>query len=248
MRKISNYLIVAFLIFNFCASADAQNINDNNSSGGYFLTTFNEQKTPDIMNNGVIDGGIASFWQLPPFIQITYLLLSLFAVFSLMKIAPYVFGRLKHVLENPKTKEIYGFIQRNPGVTVAELSKERKINRGTLKYHLGQLLSNNKIMFVRKGKYLRLFYNNPRAMDKESIIARYLKHDKNKDFLFAIMDYPGITNQDLSQKFTLDKSTVTDYLKKFLDDGLIEYRQDGKFKRCYLRQDARLILLHHRPG
>ncbi len=246
MRKISNSLILILIIFSFSASAYAQGMNDN-GSGGYVLGTFNDQKTPGIKEDGVIDQGLASFWQLPPYIQITYISLGLFAVFSLIKIFPFIFGRLKHVLENPKTKDIYGFIQRNPGVTVAELSKEQKINRGTLKYHLGQLLSNNKIMFVRKGKFLRLFYNNPRAMDKESIISRYLKHDKNKDFLFTIMDYPGITNQDLSQKFTLDKSTVTDYLKKFLDDGIIEYRQDGKFKRCYLQQDARMILLHHRP-
>jgi len=61
------------------------------------------------------------------------------------------------------------------------------------------------------------------------------------------MDNPGVTNKDLSEKFSLDKSTITDYIKKFMDDDIVEFRQDGKFKRCYMKQDARMIMLRLRP-
>jgi len=184
---------------------------------------------------------------MPFWIQISEITLAILALAALIKAIPFLFGRLKHVFENPKTKEIFDFILGNPGVTISELSREQRINRGTLKYHLGQLFSNNKIKLIRKGKFSRLFYNNPRAIDKESLITRLLKNDKNKAFLFTIMDNPGITNQDLSTRFKLDKSTVTDYLRKYMDDGIVEFRQDGKFKRCYLKYDARLIMLRYKP-
>jgi DNA-binding IclR family transcriptional regulator len=61
------------------------------------------------------------------------------------------------------------------------------------------------------------------------------------------MDNPGISNQELSDGFRLAKSTTHEYLKNFSDDGLVEFRQDGKFKRCYLNQDARMIMLRYRP-
>jgi predicted transcriptional regulator len=190
---------------------------------------------------------LSSFWQLPLWIQIAFISLSIMAAFALIKTFPFFFGRLKHALENPKTREIFYFIQRNPGVTIAELSDEQKINRGTLKYHLSQLLSNNKIVFIKKGKFSRLFYNTTSPMDKESIISRYLKNENSRRILFKIMDNPGISNQELSDGFELAKSTTHEYLKNFSDDEIVEFRQDGKYKRCYLKQDARMIMLRYRP-
>lgn len=190
---------------------------------------------------------IISFLELPTWVKVTYLSIIAIAILGLLKLIPFAIGRLKHALENSKTRGIFYFIQRNPGVTIAELSDEQKINRGTLKYHLSQLLSNNKIIFIKKGKFSRLFYNTSSPMDKESIISRYLKNENSCRILFKIMDNPGISNQELSDGFELAKSTTHEYLKNFSDDGLIEFRQDGKFKRCYLRQDARMIMLRYRP-
>jgi predicted transcriptional regulator len=189
-----------------------------------------------------------SFWELPLWVQFTYLTIVGATALGLLKLMPFAFGRLKHALENPKTKDIFVHIQDNPGLTIKQLSQEQNINRGTLKYHLSQLFTNNKIMLVRRGKVSQLYHNKLAPMDKESVIASYLrKEDKSQSILFTIMDNPGVTNKDLSERFEMDKSTITDYMKKFMDDGLVEFRQDGKFKRCYLLQDARMIILRYRP-
>jgi DNA-binding MarR family transcriptional regulator len=86
-------------------------------------------------------------------------------------------------------------------------------------------------------------------MDKESVIASYLRRkDNSQAILFTIMDNPGVTNKDLSERFDLDKSTITDYVKKFSDDEIVELRQDGKYKRCYVKQEARMILLRYKAN
>lgn len=236
-------LFIACLFLGLVADcAHAQ--NGNSGPATVFHNTTIEEARSNNANNVYYS---QTFWQLPLWIQLLYASFAIMAILGLIKALPIISGRLKHVFENPKTKEVFDFILGNPGVTIAELSKEQDINRGTLKYHLGQLFANNKIMLIRKGRFSRLLYNNPRANDKESQISRLLKNDKNKELLFMIMDNPGITNQDLSSKFKLDKSTITDYLKKYSDDDIVEFRHDGKFKRCYLRQDARLILLRYKP-
>ncbi|WP_158301483.1 winged helix-turn-helix transcriptional regulator [Methanocella paludicola] len=192
---------------------------------------------------------LAAFWELPLHVQLSYLVITAVAILGLFKLLTFVSGRLKHALENPKTKEIFFHIQNNPGLTIQQLSDEQNINRGTLKYHLSQLFTNNKIMLVRRGKVSQLYYNKLSPMDKESIIASYMRrNDKSRPILFSIMDNPGMTNKDLSEKFGLDKSTITDYMKKFMDDDIVEFRQDGKFKRCYVKQDARMILLRLKPN
>lgn len=189
-----------------------------------------------------------SFLELPLWIQLTYLSFIAAGIFALLKVLPFISGRLKTALENPKTKEIFFHIQNNPGLTIKELSDEQNINRGTLRYHLSQLFENNKITLIRKGKVSQLYHNTMSPMDKESIIASYLRrNDNSRSILFSIMDNPGVTNKDLSEKFNLDKSTITDYMKNFSNDDIVEFRQDGKFKRCYVKQDARMIMLRFRP-
>ena len=235
------FLILFFIII--CDAAYAQG-----SGIGYVPADpdqiANHQNEPYVSTGA---DAMLQFWELPLWVQIAYLSLTAISILGLLKIMPVVLGRLKHALENPKTKEIFSFIQRNPGVTIAELSEEQNINRGTLKYHLSQLLANNKIIFIRKGKFSRLFYNTLTPLDKESIITHYLKNENSSRILLKIMDNPGISNQELSDGFDLAKSTTHEYLKNFSDDGLIDFRQDGKFKRCYLKQDVRMIMLRYRP-
>ncbi len=236
--------IFIFIIFIYLSTLA---VHADDSSKGYTVQTFDPQNPDNNVNflNGDITG--VNFLQLPLWIQISVISAIGFGVLGALYCFPFIRGRLKHALDNQKTKEIFYFIQRNPGMTIAELSDEQKMNRGTLKYHLGQLLANNKIMSIRKGKFSRLFYNNTSAMDKENIISLYLRNDKSRDILFTIMDTPGITNQELSAKFDLAKSTTHDYLRSLSNDGVVEFRQDGKFKRCYLMQDVRMILLRYRP-
>jgi predicted transcriptional regulator len=232
------------LSFNLFLYASTLVVHAQNYDKGYTLQPLNPQ---DNVNYWAGDLSLINFFQLPLWVQIFILLAIGTVAVSIIYYLPLLTGRLKHALENPKTKEIFYFIQRNPGMTIAELSEEQNMNRGTLKYHLSQLLTNNKVVFIKKGKFSRLFYNNSSILDKENIVSRYLRNDKSRDILFTIMDMPGVTNQELSSRFDLAKSTTHEYLKSFSDDDIVEFRQDGKFKRCYVKQDARMILLRFRP-
>ncbi len=181
MRKIFNTLIFIFFVFYASASAYAQSTTESN--GGFIVTHNSAQQNPGLLTNNIISISWVSFLQLPLWVQLTYISLSIFALVALLKIFPLISGRLKHVLDNQKTKDIFYSIQKKPGLTIAELSEEQKMNRGTLKYHLSQLLVNNKIVFIKNGKFSRLFHNKQPVMDRESIISRYLRKREEPEYI-----------------------------------------------------------------
>lgn len=255
-QKLRPFVLFIFFVSFIIPIAVADNVNsanvaNNSSQGLIFIPIYDVSVQPTLdypeANSG-FDSAV-SFWELPAWIQLAYLGIIATGILALLKVLPLVWGRLRTAFENPKTKEIFYVIQNKPGLTIKELSEEQNINRGTLKCHLSQLFANNKITLIRKGKVSQLYHNTMSPMmDKESIIASYLRrNDNSKSILFSIMDNPGVTNKDLSEKFNLDKSTITDYIKKFNDDDIVEFRQDGKFKRCYVKHDARMILLRYKP-
>ncbi len=238
-------LLLSFFSYDAIA-ANGQAVTDDDVN---FSAAYNIYITPvpGYPESNTVTDRLLPFWELPTYVQVIYISIICVAMLGILGSVPFVLSRLKHALENPRTRDIFHFIQKNPGVTIAELSEGQNINRGTLKYHLSQLLSNNKIVFIRKGKFSRLFYNTSSPEDREGTISRYLKNENSSRILFKIMDNPGISNQELSDGFNLAKSTTHEYLKSFSDDGLVEFRQDGRFKRCYLKQDTRMIMLRYRP-
>jgi predicted transcriptional regulator len=258
MRLKFNLLSIFILCFLIIMSVNAfaqssGNFNTNASqkmTGGYYISPYDlEPGTPIDSHPEAITGfnGITSFWQLPLWIKVFIVSAAGVTILGLFKLMPFVFGRLGHVLENSKTKDIFNYIIKNPGYTIAEISSGQSINRGTLKYHLQQLMTENKVISIRNGKFSRYFFNNMAVVDKESLISAYMRIEGSQKVLVTIMENPGITNQELSGRFELTKSTIHDYLSRFFREGLVESRQDGKYKRYYIKQDARLIMLRYRP-
>ncbi len=161
---------------------------------------------------------------------------------------PIVLGRLKNIMDNEKRQAILSYIMNNPGCTIADISDTQNINRGTVKYHIFQLELNGKVFTKHENKFARLFHKTSEFRDMERVVTPYLRNDTSKAILLVIMDSPGITNQDLSSKFNLDKSTVHWYLQKFNNDGIINFVKEGKFRKCFINTDAKLVMLRFMPA
>jgi predicted transcriptional regulator len=188
-----------------------------------------------------------SYLDLPLWAQIFLIPLVLLTLTILVKI-PTIIGRLNNILDNKKRQAILKYVQDNPGCTIADISDTQNINRGTVKYHIFQLQLNGKIFQKRAGKFSRLFHKTTQIRDIESVVTPYLRNETSKSILKAIMEKPGITNQELSSMFNLDKSTIHWYLQKFDTDGIIEFKQVGKFRQCAVNDEAKMVLLRFMPA
>jgi predicted transcriptional regulator len=186
-----------------------------------------------------------SYWDLPLWIKIAYISTALLSALVLIKIIPFFVVRLKGTFDNPNRIKIYESIKNNPGQTLTEISEDKKVNRGTLRYHLNTLLKSNKIFLLKKGNSFYVFHKNPLDIDGNDVWL-YLKSETERKILYSVMDKPGVTNTELSAMLNMNKSNTHRLLKKYAKTGIIEFKEDGKNKRCYLTSEASDTLKKYR--
>lgn len=235
MRWIG-YLL--FFLFFFSTAAHAE-------KGGYTVEPYAPQK--ELIDTIGADATI-SFWELPLWIQIAYISGIILASLGLFKVIPIVLGRIKNLLENQNRQGIFKYILNNPGCTIAEISDMQKINRGSVKYHIYRLKYEGKILLLKMGKFSRLFQNSGAFKDDEQKMAAHLKNETNRLILWTILENPGTTNQELTDKFHVDKSTIHWHIQQFHNDNIIVFEQEGKYKRYFVNAEAEMTLLRFMPS
>ncbi len=230
------YLLFFLFIFSIAAHAE---------KGGYTVDSYPIQNGP-IDTSGA--DGTNSFWELPLWIKIAYISGILLAFLGSFKIIPVVLGKIKGMLENHNRQSIFKYILDNPGCTLAEVSYRQEINRGSVKYHIFRLKSEEKIILKKMGKFLRLFQNSGAFKVSEQVIAAHLKNGTSRMLLRAILENPGITNQELAEKYYLAKSTIHWHIQQLSKDNIIISEQEGKYRRYCVNADLEIILLRFIPA
>jgi predicted transcriptional regulator len=255
MRLSYKHIIILIVIFVlFSVSAYAQT-NRTNLSGGYYFTQ-GQDINPDSESQESItseDWKLISFWDLPLWVKIASIPTILISIAGMLVSVPFIIGKLRSKITKLKKgsieESIKKYIGDNPDCSIAEIASDHQLSRGKVRYYLNNLLSHSKIVFYRIGKFTRLSINKGLSVDsvdmdndKTYVLTLNLRNEKKKQFLYAILDKPGITNQDLSSWFNMDKSTIHDYLNELYREGLIEFVRDGKFKRCYVNPEIKALL------
>ncbi|ABE52713.1 winged helix-turn-helix transcriptional regulator [Methanococcoides burtonii] len=178
--------------------------------------------------------GTLSFWELPLSLQIAYISGLLGASLIAYKFLPLLLGRIRQKCENPSRDRILYYITANPGSTITDIEKNLGIKRSNIRYHLKVLQFNNKITRFEKRNSVLLFKNSYKYTDTEKKIIFFLRNDTGKSILISILHEPGITNQDLTHAFDLAKSTVHWYIDDMHNEGLVDFENEGKYKRCFI--------------
>ncbi|MBP2132377.1 putative transcriptional regulator [Methanomicrobium sp. W14] len=180
-----------------------------------------------------------TFWELPLKIQVFYIAGLCTAAFGIFKILPFVFGKIKGNHENGTINNIYQYILKNPGSNLTEISKNLGLNRGTAKYYIHRLCSDNKIVLFKNGKFTRLFVNSNTYSENEKTIASIARNETNRMLLKNILDNPGTTNGEISDKFNMSRSTVHWYLDRFQRFDIATSLTDGRYKKWSINPDIK---------
>ncbi|MGA9141533.1 MAG: winged helix-turn-helix transcriptional regulator [Methanocella sp.] len=166
-----------------------------------------------------------------------YYVTAMAAVFlGLAKLMPLVLGKIDDILKNENRHNILNYIYANPGTTIAKVTEAQQIERATVRYHLYKLESEGKIVFRKIGKFSRLFRNSHSFSDDDQKVIAHMQNRNSRSILLLVLEQPGITNQELTERLGIEKSAIHWHMEKFIGDGLISYIPDGKFK-CYFVVD-----------
>jgi predicted transcriptional regulator len=186
-----------------------------------------------------------TFFELPLWIQLAEISGFLVGLFGAIKILPIVFAKVKIILQNKNREEILEYIRAHPGCTIADLSKNTDINRGSVKYHLSVLLIERKIVRKKEGKLMYLFPNGGTDPEKKRMYG-YIMSPPKQEILKIIQNESGISNKEIAERLGLDKSTAHWHLQQFLNEKMVVSQWDGRNLNYSLTQEVDEILKKYR--
>lgn len=210
-----------------------------------YTVTFDESDSPYAYTEGGEKSG--TFWDLPLWIQLSYITSLITGLFIAAKFFPPVAGRIKHVLDNKKRRIIYEHISECPGMSIKELADVINISRETLRYHLVCLEQSNKITVKMTDHSGRLFPNHNQFSDIERSIINICHNPTQVQIISLIIKYPGIRNSDLKDELNISKSAVTWQMNKLKKAGLLSVRISGRNRHNYIKSGIEQIAIKYLP-
>jgi predicted transcriptional regulator len=210
--------------------------------GGYIVEPYTPQPGPADTSGA---DGIDSFWDLPLWIQITWIISVLAAGFGAIKFGPLVLGKVKTILQNKNRTAMLEYIGNNPGCTLADLLKNTEINRGTARYHIYLLLIERKVVRKKDGKLSYLFTNGGTHLERKQVYG-YMMNPAKREILDTILNTPGISNKEIAKRLHIDRSTVYWHLRQLLEAEMVVSRWDGRNMNYVLLPEMEDLLRKYR--
>jgi predicted transcriptional regulator len=213
--------------------------------GGYTVRPMTPEEIAQYRNNsaaGASDLRPISFWELPLWVQLFYVSGALGSLLVIFKVLPFFLIRTKKIFDNRNREEIYDYIKENPGCTVNDISRERSMNVGSVRYHVDRLEMASRILQVRLKKFTRLFRNSGAYSDREIVVLSALNIRTNKAIMLLVREQPGLSNKLIAGRLGIKESMAHLYLTRLLKEGIVRYERDGQQKLYYLESDVDDIL------
>ena len=165
-----------------------------------------------------------SFWDLPLWIKIHYVITTVLCIIGVWKFLPILITKLKSALENAKRRKILKIIMKNQGISVAELEAITKENRSTLRYHLSRLEDEGWIKTVKFGKN-RLIFLNTDDIDLTGVVK-----GRKREIVELLKENGGLTPSQIAERLKLNVKTVYHHLNDLMELGIVTKCEDGKYK------------------
>lgn len=215
-------------------------------TGGYTVGPCPPEKELGKLGDAVDMSGADltySFWEFPLSIKIAYIIGYLAAFVSFFNLVPIILGQIRSLSKNINRRKIINYVLNKPGCTPSEISRNLEISLGSTRYQIKTLKSEEKLTLTKEGKFTRAFQNSNVFTNNDKIIISHLKGSTRKQILLNILENPEITNQEISEKLNLDKSTTHWHIQKLREDEIIFSEIEGKFTKYFVNPAVELKLL-----
>ncbi len=134
--------------------------------------------------------------------------------------------------------EIVSIIEKNPGIKFREIMRETGLKNGALSYHTRRLEENGSVKIERKSgetRFYPLF-----VTEEESIVISSLRRDTQRHVLLSLLEGKPLSFNDIVQKVRKAPSTISTFLARLVDDGIIEINTN-ELKKTYLLRNPDMV-------
>lgn len=127
-----------------------------------------------------------------------------------------------NTFDNLNREKLYGFIKSCPGTYFSEIIKDTGLNRGTVRYHLDILETQDMIESYKvKGK-IRYFLNGSTYEKKDKVVIAALRNDMDRRIILEILNGRCITHGMLVEKFGVSAPTISWHIRHLKEQGIVQ--------------------------
>ncbi len=139
----------------------------------------------------------------------------------------------KNILEHEKRHLIYSDILMNPGIDMSSLASLTAINLHTLRYHLAYLIRMQKITCIEQGGGYHFFENHGRYGHADQKHILFQNYPTTHNIITLVNENPGITRGEIAHLLGLAGPSVTRWMHRLIDEGMVKEVREGRFARYY---------------
>jgi predicted transcriptional regulator len=139
-------------------------------------------------------------------------------------------------------KQIFEYVQANPGSHFSELKRELAMETGLLQYHLRELEEYNVLESKEHQGKRRLFVTRELDAEEQSILST-LRYETSRKILLYLLEHGPARNGDIAEAVNIDPSTVTWHMSNLLDEGVLETIKDGRTTRYQVANEELTVQL-----
>ena len=126
-----------------------------------------------------------------------------------------------NALANLNRERLYDFIKSCPGTCFSEVIKKTGLNRGTVRYHMEVLETQNMIESYKANGKIRYFQNSFTYEEKDKAVIAALKNDMDQRIILEILNGQCSTNETLVEKMGISASTISWHIKHLKEQGIV---------------------------
>ncbi|MHB8586435.1 MAG: winged helix-turn-helix transcriptional regulator [Thermoplasmatota archaeon] len=139
------------------------------------------------------------------------------------------------LLALPTRRAIYMLLVDHPGLYLRELGRTLGMPMGSLEYHLHELVEAGLLSVVHE-ENKRFFPAQIPAPEKRTLAL--LRQEPLRRVVISLLQSPDSTHGDLLAETGYPSSTLSFYLRKLVDSGMVDRTKSGRNTR-YRMHDAR---------
>jgi DNA-binding transcriptional ArsR family regulator len=148
----------------------------------------------------------------------------------------------KNILSLKSRRDIYQFILKNPGMTIADISEKMNMSRSTLRHHLNYLIKTNLVSVKVDRKHKRLYVSDSVGVKDKELLDILRQKIPFKIIMYLL--YPGFCSKnELAKNLDVSPRVIHFHLKKLLDMKIIKPAEvkDGGIIISYKKTKQLLI-------
>lgn len=144
------------------------------------------------------------------------------------------------ILDNRRL--IFEYVSSNPGTHQRKISRDLNMHYSTLRYHL-DYLEEKGIIVSQMEDNLKIYFASGKLSAEEKKLTTLLQQKRFRDIILVVIDNPGSTSSQISDKLSVKPTTISKYMNLLEDSGVLCHVKAGREKRYFINDEKSIIRL-----